>query len=191
MKRFRVFPLTIAMIVICLPVFAQSSYDDLLKFDQDFLEFAKPRMRGTTPNYGDASIKGTAAIQAQKNGLEKFKQRLRAMDTSSWTVPEKVDYLLVWAKVNALDFSHRVLKPWARDPMRYYDRVSRLPFTEVPIPLAEQAEFGARLKAVPGTARRRRSGRWGALAGARKTSAAPSVWIGPRHRRTVCRSSRW
>ena len=149
MKRFRVFPLTIAMIVICLPVFAQSSYDDLLKFDQDFLEFAKPRMRGTRPNYGDPNLKSTAEMQAQKAGLEKFRQRLRAMDTSSWSVPEKVDYLLVWARLNQLDYAHRVLKPWVRDPMRYYDRVSRLPFTEVPIPLAEQAEFAAHLKAVP------------------------------------------
>ena len=150
MKWSRLSIITVAMVGVCLPLFAQSSYDDLVKFDQEFFEFAKPRMRGTRPNYGDPNLKSTAEMKAQKAGLEKFKQRLRAMDTSSWSVPEKVDYLLVWARLNQLDFAHRVLKPWVRDPMRYYDRVSRLPFTEVPIPTAEQAEFGARLKAVPG-----------------------------------------
>ncbi len=151
MKRSRLSILTVAMVGVCLPVFAQSSYDDLVKFDQEFFEFAKPRMRYTTPNYGDPQVKGAAAIRAQREGLEKFKERLRGMNTSSWSVPEKVDYLLVWAKLNALDFAHRVLKPWARDPMRYYDRVSRLPFTEVPVPADKAADFEARLKAVPGT----------------------------------------
>jgi hypothetical protein len=41
------------------------------------------------------------------------------MDTSSWTVPQKSDYLLVRAEANGLEFNHRVIRPWSRDPGFY------------------------------------------------------------------------
>ncbi len=41
------------------------------------------------------------------------------MDTSGWTVPQRVDWALVWAEMNGYDFNERILRPWARDPAFY------------------------------------------------------------------------
>src|SRR3712207_3560715 len=42
-----------------------------------------------------------------------------AIDPSGWPVAQQVDYHLVRAEMNGLDFNHRVLRPWARDPAFY------------------------------------------------------------------------
>ncbi len=89
--------------------------------------------------------RGAAAMDAQRKGLDAFRERLRAIDASSWSVPEKVDYLLVWAKLNALAFDHRVMKPWARDPILYLDDVSEIPYASTPLSAEKKAELAAKL----------------------------------------------
>ena len=39
---------------------------------------------------------------------------------SHWPIAQQVDYQLVRAEMNGLDFDLRVLKPWARDPAFYH-----------------------------------------------------------------------
>ena len=41
------------------------------------------------------------------------------MDTSKWSVHQKVDWQIVLAEMNGYDFNFRVLKPWERDPAFY------------------------------------------------------------------------
>jgi hypothetical protein len=135
--------LGLALVGSSIAVEAEADYSELVRLDAEFLEFKKPRLVDGVPDFR------TSEIERQKNGLEEFQNRLRAMDTSSWTVPQKVDYLLVWAKVNSLVFDHRVMKPWARDPLLYHDFVNETPYAEVPLAGEEKADFGARLKAVP------------------------------------------
>ena len=36
-----------------------------------------------------------------------------------WPIPQQVDYHIVRAEMNGLDFDHRVLKPWANNPAFY------------------------------------------------------------------------
>ena len=48
-----------------------------------------------------------------------YQARLAAMDISGWSVAEQIDYHLVRAEMNGLDFDHRVLRPWARIPSFY------------------------------------------------------------------------
>jgi len=126
-----------------VPLFAQGSYQDLVKLDAEFLEFRKPRI------VDGVADRGPTAMAAQRNGIEEIRQRLRAIDAASWPVSQRVDYLLVWAKLNALTFDHRVMKPWARDPILYLDDVSEIPYAETPLSAEKKAEVKAMLATVP------------------------------------------
>jgi Bacterial protein of unknown function (DUF885) len=88
-------------------------FEDLVAFFKDFRAFQKPKVVGGVPDYG------IAAMAAQKRELESYKKRLAAIDPSGWPIPQQVDWHMVRAEVNGLDFDHRVLKPWANDPAFY------------------------------------------------------------------------
>ena len=60
-----------------------------------------------------------AAMEKQRRALPGLQRRLAAIDPSGWTVAEQVDYHVVRAEMNGLDFDHRVLQPWARNPAFY------------------------------------------------------------------------
>ena len=60
-----------------------------------------------------------AAIKQKYAGLRGYQERLAAMTIDDWPVWQKVDYHLVRAEMNAVEFHYRVLKPWARDPGFY------------------------------------------------------------------------
>ncbi|HEX8233206.1 MAG TPA: DUF885 domain-containing protein [Caulobacteraceae bacterium] len=53
------------------------------------------------------------------SALADYRTRLSAIDRSGWNAMALNDYRLVEAEMNGLDFSLRVLKPWARDPSFY------------------------------------------------------------------------
>ncbi|MGH9319706.1 MAG: DUF885 family protein [Vicinamibacteria bacterium] len=125
------------------PLEAQGGYSELVGLDAEFLEFKKAKLVDGVPDLGSAEI------ERRRRGLEDFQKRLRAIDTSSWSVPQKVDYLLAWAKVNTVVFDHRVMKPWARDPLVYLDLVSETPYAELPAPPEKKAELVSSLGAVP------------------------------------------
>jgi hypothetical protein len=58
-------------------------------------------------------------MAAQHRELATYQRRLAALDTSGWTTPAQVDYHVVRAEMNGLDFDHRVLRPWANNPAFY------------------------------------------------------------------------
>ncbi len=95
------------------PVPPGGSYDELLVFYKDFRAFQKPKMVGGVPGYT------APAMAAQQKELETYKRRLAAIDPSAWPIPQQVDYYVVRAEVNGLDFDHRVLRPWANNPTFY------------------------------------------------------------------------
>ena len=88
-------------------------------------------------------------VSARKAALQGLQQRLKAIDPSDWSVPERADYLLVRARLDEMDFEHRVTRPWARDPGTYHDLIRRIPYQETPIPADEVEAFRKRLQAVP------------------------------------------
>ena len=73
--------------------------------------------------YGALPVVAPEQIEAEALALGEFQARLRAIDRSSWTIPEQVDYHLVRAEMNGLEFRHRVTRPWFRDPGTYSDIV--------------------------------------------------------------------
>jgi len=90
-----------------------SSYEELVDLFLEFREFQSPDLVGDVPDYTPP------AIEARRQGLVDLRQRFDALNVSSWPVSEKIDYLVVRAEMNGLDFYLRVLRPWSRDPGFY------------------------------------------------------------------------
>lgn len=80
---------------------------------------------------GDDQVSGlpdfsAAGMAGEFEKLLGFQQQLAALDPTGWPVPQQVDYQLVRAEMNGVEFRHRVLKPWAIDPGFYNDVINRL-----------------------------------------------------------------
>jgi uncharacterized protein (DUF885 family) len=137
-----------------------SHYADLVSFFHDWRAFEQPRFVDGVPDYS------ASAMTAQHAALADFQRRLAAFDTTGWSTSQQVDYNIIRAEMNGLDFSHRVLRPWARNPAFYvsfYPSRSDQPAREgtVPagaielwtyrFPLTPQSadSLAARLRAIP------------------------------------------
>jgi hypothetical protein len=103
-----------ALVAVCAtPSATPTGYDDLVKLFTDWRAFQKPRLVNGVPDYSPA------AMAAQHRELAGWQQRLAAIDPTGWPVPQQVDWHLVRAEMNGLDFDHRVLRPWANNPAFY------------------------------------------------------------------------
>ena len=89
------------------------SHTELQGFFLEWREFMKPEMKDGIPDYSEA------AMAAQYDQLSLWRSRLEAVDTAGWPIAHQVDYYLIWAEMNGLEFAHRVKQPWKRDPAFY------------------------------------------------------------------------
>ena len=120
---------------------AAGDYATLTAIHQEFQ--TRPTITAGVPEYSPADL------SAQRNALRQLGARLDAIDPHSWPVPQQVDDLLVRANMDALDFDHRIMRPWSRDPALYLDAVGRTPFADVPVPADELAALRDNLRSVP------------------------------------------
>lgn len=136
-------------------------YQDLVSLFKEFREYQKPHLVEGVPDYTDE------AMAAQYAELPEFRQRLEAINPSGWPVAERVDYEILRAEMNGLDFDHRVLHPWKRDPAFYavittyepdvpareapeiYNVLYMLDYN-FPLEGKQKEEFKIKLKAIPG-----------------------------------------
>lgn len=88
-------------------------YEDLVSLFSEWRAFQKPKLEDGVPDYT------ARAMAAQRGELVTFQRRLAAIDPAGWPVSQQVDYHVVRAEMNGLDFDHRVLKPWANNPGFY------------------------------------------------------------------------
>ena len=90
-----------------------NDYTSLVSLFKDWRAFEKPSLLKGAPDY--------TALNFNKRwpAFKLLQSKLNRIDTSSWTIEHKVDWMLVWAEMNGYDFNHRVLKPWNRDPAFY------------------------------------------------------------------------
>lgn len=144
-----------------------SEYKDLLPLFKEWREFERPPMLEGAPDY-------TAATFATRyQDYQRLRQRLEAMETGGWSIPEKVDWQLVRAEMNGFDFNHRVLKPWVRDPAFYqsikmersdvpahegptHHAVTELWTYKFPLTPAEEQRLLADLRVIPALMRQAR-----------------------------------
>jgi len=90
-----------------------AGHADLVSLFTEWRAFQKPKIVNGVPDY-------TPAAMARQHGeLEEYRRRLEALDSRTWPVWQQVDYQIVRAEMNGLDFDHRVLRPWARNPDFY------------------------------------------------------------------------
>ncbi|MGB7740141.1 MAG: DUF885 family protein [Steroidobacteraceae bacterium] len=102
-----------AALLLAAPAHAAGTYDDLVGLFREWQALEKPALRDGAPDYTQAALERRAA------GLENLQARLAALNTATWTREQRIDYELVRAQMNGLDFDLRVLQPWARDPAYY------------------------------------------------------------------------
>ena len=90
-----------------------NNYERLVQLFHDWRTFEKPPLLDGAPDY--------TAETFEKRWPEfiAHQEQLTAIDTSNWSIPNKVDWMLVWAEMNGYDFNHHILKPWTRDPAFY------------------------------------------------------------------------
>ncbi|MEO9485763.1 MAG: hypothetical protein ABJG47_20065 [Ekhidna sp.] len=90
-----------------------ASYEDLVSLFSEWRAFENPPLLNGAPDY----TKGT--FESRQPAFESLQKRLLTMDTTDWTVPQQIDWKIVWAEMNGYDFNLRILKPWERDPAFY------------------------------------------------------------------------
>lgn len=136
------------------------SYSDLSTLFRDLRVLEHPTLSDGVPDYSAGT---TSKIRER---LKEYQARLAAIDTTAWPIEQKVDYELVRAEMNGLDFFTRVLQPWVRDPAFYqliYAEQSDTPSHEGPVshavidiwnysyPLSKEdaVKLAAQLKIIP------------------------------------------
>ena len=92
---------------------ASTRYDDLVSLFGDWRAFQQPKLVDGVPDYS------AAAMAAQQRDLAGYLARLSAIDSSGWPTAQRVDFFVVRAEMNGLDFDHRVRRPWATNPAFY------------------------------------------------------------------------
>jgi Bacterial protein of unknown function (DUF885) len=101
---------------------ADAGWDVLVALDSELTSLRRPLRVDGVPQFGPT------AVSARADAIQNVQRRLKALDAADWSVSGKVDYLLVWAKANGLEFEHRVTRPWQKDPILYLDQVRRVPY---------------------------------------------------------------
>jgi hypothetical protein len=90
-----------------------ANHDDLVRLFEAWRTFETPPLRDGAPDYTET----TSARRAAE--LPEWQARLGAIDIEGWPIADQVDWHLVRAEMNGMEFNHRVLRPWARDPAFY------------------------------------------------------------------------
>lgn len=92
---------------------ASQDYSELLEIYAEFRKLSVPAYQSGVPDYS------VSAMATQLNALKGLRARLDAIDDTAWTIPKRVDYMLVLAEMRGMEFMHRVMRPWERDPAFY------------------------------------------------------------------------
>lgn len=139
---------------------SQPSHARLVRLFAEWRNFNRPRITRGRPDYS------AAAMAAQAARLPAFRRRLAEIDRTGWSASQLGDYRLIEAEMNGLDFYHRVLRPWSRDPGFYqtvFADMSDVPAHEgtyaepnidlwtfsYPLSAAEDARLAGLLGAIP------------------------------------------
>ncbi|MGQ0764957.1 MAG: DUF885 family protein [Gemmatimonadota bacterium] len=92
---------------------ASRTRQQLLSLFTEWRTFEEPPRRNGIPDYTPATN------NRRLLALRALQQKLRAIDTTGWRIPEQVDWHLVRAEMNGMQYHLTVLRPFARDPAYY------------------------------------------------------------------------
>ncbi len=116
-----ILPLLLLFLISCQPNtkdtktvnYSSDDYSDLVTLFKDWRSFETPPKLDGAPDYRRATFDERMAT------FKQLRTRHAAIDTTNWSITNKVDWMVVWAEMNGFDFNHRILKPWERDPAFY------------------------------------------------------------------------
>ncbi len=116
-----ILPLLLLFLISCQPNtkdtktvnYSSDDYSDLVTLFKDWRSFETPPKLDGAPDYRRATFDERMAT------FKQLRTRHAAIDTTNWSVTNKVDWMVVWAEMNGFDFNYRILKPWERDPAFY------------------------------------------------------------------------
>jgi hypothetical protein len=100
-------------VINCFAQEVISNYSSLLQLCKELRLLERTRLPNGVPDYSSQTI------VKNEQTLLLYKGRLGKIDTSGWPIEQKVDYVLLLAEINALDYNCRILQPWMRDPAFY------------------------------------------------------------------------
>ena len=92
---------------------ASTTYPQLVALFRDWRGFEEPPKLQGAPDYTEPTTSRRLAE------LATWQDQLRLIDTTGWSVPEQIDWHLVRAEMNGMQYHLAVLKPFARDPAYY------------------------------------------------------------------------
>jgi uncharacterized protein (DUF885 family) len=139
------------MLTLAFPTQAQDATPNLVAWFKEFRAIAEPEFRNGVPDYSDA------AMEARHAALKPMLARLQAIDEAKLSPAERVDFMLVLAEMRGLDFQHRVLRPWKRDPAFYSTTdlgfgpkiAGAMSIAKLPLARKDAATLRRKLQAVP------------------------------------------
>jgi hypothetical protein len=94
-------------------VFNSKRYEDLESLFKTWRDFEQPPLLNGAPDYTAETFNTRWA------SFKELQEQLQAIDTTGWSIPNQVDWMIVWAEMNGYDFNHHILQPWVRDPAFY------------------------------------------------------------------------
>lgn len=119
--------------VFCVAQNKTNGYEFLQQLLKQVRQLERTSLPNGVPDYRSQTIVKTQAT------LTAYRARRTQIDTTGWSLDQKIDYVLLLAEMNALDFNCRILKPWARDPSFYailFAEQSDVPAHEGPTSMA-------------------------------------------------------
>lgn len=143
----------VGMAVCAGPVMAATHAELVARYDRFRQEVALPVKAGV-PDHTPAAMQARAAV------ADKAVADLLAIDSSGWPTPDRADHLMVLAEARSVQFQHKVLRQWQRDPSWWATLDigwgPKIPtaFDLPSLPLKDadaRSRLGARLAAVPAT----------------------------------------
>jgi len=90
-----------------------AGYETLVSLFQEWRTFENPSKLNGAPDYTSENF------EKRHPKFQQLQNQLKAIDTTNWSIPNKVDWMVTWAEMNGYDFNYRILKPWQRDPAFY------------------------------------------------------------------------
>ena len=93
--------------------FTSNEYSDLVFLFHEWRTFEEPPLKEGAPDYT------AEAFDKRHPQFLELQSKLMSIDTSGWSIANRVDWMIVWAEMNGYYFNHRILKPWERDPAFY------------------------------------------------------------------------
>jgi uncharacterized protein (DUF885 family) len=138
-------------LALAVPVQAQPTDPSLVATFQEFRGIAQPKFRDEVPDYSDAAMEARHAV------LKPMLSRLESFDDSKLSPSDRVDFMLILAEMRGLDFQHRVIRPWKRDPAFYSTTdlgfgpkiAGAMSIAKLPLGKQEAAALRRKLLAVP------------------------------------------